>query len=188
MLLLGLPSAAPAPAQDEADEVRAAEIKAAYLVNFVRYTVWPASSFEAPDTPIRVVVVGDDAVADELHAILERSPLIAGRPLEIESFRLPARRLREGDQAVEELRRAHALFLGESDEEQVGVLLETARKYDVLTVGDPPRFAALGGMIGLREEGRRIAFDANPAAIRGSRLQVSARVLQLARVVAPGGS
>jgi hypothetical protein len=43
-------------------------------------------------------------------------------------------------------------------------------------------------MIGLREAGSRIVFDANPEVIRRSRLRVSARVLRLARVVGPGAS
>ena len=64
----------------------------------------------------------------------------------------------------------------------------TLAGHAVLTVGTEPGFTMLGGMIGLREEGRRIAFDANPSAIRQSRVVVSARVLQLARVLPSSSS
>jgi hypothetical protein len=174
-------------AQDQA-EVQPADLKATYLLNFLRYTVWPASSFAGPEAPLHLLVVGDDAVADALLEILRRSPLIAGRQLEVSAVRLPGRQLRDNDDAAQELRRAHAVYVDESDDEQVARLLEVLDGHDVLTVGGRPRFAALGGMIGLREEGRRIVFEANPVAIRQSTLQVSARVLQLARVVGREGS
>ena len=59
---------------------------------------------------------------------------------------------------------------------------------EVLTVGDVPDFAAAGGMIGLRRQGRRMVFDANPEAIRAGGITVSARVLKLARIVTATGS
>ena len=55
----------------------------------------------------------------------------------------------------------------------------------MLTVGDAPGFARDGGMLGLVQQGSRIVFDANPTAIRVSGLQVSSKVLKLARIVGP---
>jgi hypothetical protein len=187
-LVLALVSARYGRAQAAGEVARPAEVKAAYLVNFLRYTVWPPSAFPDPATPLRVVVVGDDAVAAELLAIARRSPRIAGRPLEVGAVRAPsARQLEQGGAVVEDLRRAHAIYVADSDDELVARLLEALDESDVLTIGDGDRFAALGGMIGLREDGGRIVFDANAGVIRGSRLQVSARVLQLARVVGSEG-
>ena len=54
----------------------------------------------------------------------------------------------------------------------------------VLTVSNSPGFTSAGGMIGLFRSGRNIVFDANPVAIRNSGLQVSAKVLKLARATA----
>jgi hypothetical protein len=176
------------PLQGQDSEVTPAEVKAAFLVNFLRYTEWPAASFAGTATPFRVVVIGDGEVAEALQAVVRRSTRVGNRTLEVRSLRVPERRLREGDPLPEELRDAHAVYVGESDRESTGRLLEVLRDHDVLTVGGQSGFAALGGMIGLREEGRRIVFDANPGAIRRSRLRVSARVLQLARVVGPGAS
>jgi hypothetical protein len=176
------------PSFGQVRDASPAELKAAYLVNFLRYTEWPANSFPDSETPIRVVVIGDDDVADALLEIAARSAAIGGRPIEVRSPRLPGRRLRESDAVLEELRTAHAIYVAEPDDDRAVALLEAVGGYDVLTVGGSPTFATLGGMIGLREEGRRIAFDANPHAIRQTRLRVSARVLQLARVVETGGS
>jgi hypothetical protein len=169
-------------------EVTPAEVKAAFLVNFLRYTEWPDSSFEGTAAPFRVVVIGDAEVAEALQAVVRRSTRVGNRALEIRSLQLAQRRLRGNEPLPEELRDAHAVYVGESDGESTVRLLEMLHDHDVLTVGGQTGFAASGGMIGLREEGRRIVFDANPEAIRTSRLRVSARVLRLARVVGPGGA
>ena len=171
------------PSFGQVRDVSPAEVKAAYIVNFLRYTEWPANSFSDDEAPISVAVIGDDDVAEALRDIAARSGEVGGRLIEVRSPRLPGRRLRETDDVLDELRSAHAVYVMEPDEERAVALVEALGGYDVLTVGGQPDFAAHGGMIGLREEGRRIAFDANPHAIRQTRLRVSARVLQLARVV-----
>jgi hypothetical protein len=168
--------------------VTPAEVKAAFLVNFLRYTEWPDSSFDGAAAPFRVAVIGDAEVAEALQAVVRRSTRVGNRALDVRSLRLPTRRLREGDPLPVELRDVHAVYVGEFDDESTGRLLEVLRDHDVLTVGGQSGFAALGGMIGLREAGSRIVFDANPEVIRRSSLRVSARVLRLARVVGPGAS
>ncbi|HVS66780.1 MAG TPA: YfiR family protein [Thermoanaerobaculia bacterium] len=166
----------------------AEEVKAAFLVKLLGYTEWPPSSFEHAESPLRVLVVGNEEVAQALEEVARRTSGINGHPIEVVFERLPGRELRASDDVLEEARRSHAVYLEEDDRGRAIRFLEMLDKSDVLTVGGLPGFAASGGMIGLREEGRRIVFDANPQAIRSSSLQVSARVLQLARVVHPGSS
>jgi hypothetical protein len=45
-----------------------------------------------------------------------------------------------------------------------------------------PGFTQSGGMIGLVRRSDSIVFEANPVAIRNSRLMLSAKVLKLARI------
>ena len=53
----------------------------------------------------------------------------------------------------------------------------------MLTVGDEPDFAARGGMLGLVRAGdRTLAFEANPEQIQAAGVQLSAKVLKLARI------
>ncbi len=52
----------------------------------------------------------------------------------------------------------------------------------MLTVSDVPGFAQSGGMLGLVRRSGSIVFEANPVAIRNSRLMLSAKVLKLARI------
>ena len=76
-------------------EVSFADLRAACLVNFLRYTTWPAGSFEDPEAPMVVAVVGDDEVVEALHAIVRRSVNVAGRRIEIRVPRLPGREIRD---------------------------------------------------------------------------------------------
>jgi len=164
------------------------EVKAAFLVKFLGYTEWPQTSFERTDSPLRIVVLGDPDVAAALEEVARRQPGIHGHPLEISYHRLPNRALREGDPQIEAARQAHAVYVEGDDPERAARLLGLLGRDDVLTIGAHAEFCVSGGMIALREQGRRIVFDANASAIRESSLQVSARVLQLARVVSPGSS
>ena len=181
---LTLAAAGQPPAAGAAEAARVEEVKAAFVVNFLRYTEWPATSFETTDSPFVVIVVGDDAVAEALEEIAERSAPIAGRPVSVERRPLPGRGSWRYARLLEELRRSHLLYLGEEVAEGIAAeLIEDLDAASVLTVGDRPGFAEAGGMIGLRRSGDRVVFDANPEAIRKTRLLVSARVLRLARIV-----
>jgi hypothetical protein len=176
-LALGAAAAPAAPPGPTAEEV-----KAAYLVNFLRYTEWPAARFPRPDSPYVVCLVGADAVAEELEKISRRVGAVDGRPLEVRRLPLVVPESAHRAALAADLAGAHVVYFGEEVEE-VPELLAGLEHAAVLTVGDQPDFAAEGGMIGLRRDGDRVVFDANPEAIRSTPISVSARVLRLARIV-----
>jgi hypothetical protein len=172
--------ASPARAADVPD---AAALKAAFFLNFVRYTEWPPGALPADAAaPVEVMVLGSRPVAAALRSIAEQAQAQGQREVRVRHLE-PAALQRVLARA--ERTRPHAIFVaGDVDDEApVRELLARVREHPVLTVGDGESFAADGGMLGLVEDGRRIAFDANPAAIRSGGLNVSARVLKLARVV-----
>lgn len=174
--------AAPAPLSLPGDRTATGAVKAAFVLNFARYTEWPSSSFVNADSPIEVRVLGDENVASALETLAGRAAPIAGRRLLVRSVRPE----RTGSQAwrrlVDDLRRSHLVFLGsEFPEKSLEPLLGELSGADLLTVGDLDGFAASGGMLGLVAEGERFLFDANAAAIAASKISVSARVLKLAR-------
>jgi hypothetical protein len=184
-LIAALAASSAASVAQEPDPEQLAAVKAAFLYNFVRYTTWPASSFEAPDSPYRVVVVDSAEIAEGLGEIVRRTGSAAGRPVEV--IDLADDTLDAADVRAT-LRGAHVVYLGDAVPARRRLVMDAIAGHDVLTVGDPAGFAAGGGMIGLRRDGNRIVFDANPRAIRATRLTVSSRVLQLARIVDGGGT
>ena len=59
------------------------EVEAAYLVNFLRYTQWPATSFQGPGSPYVVTVVGSQEAAASVRAVAAAASSIEGRAIEV---------------------------------------------------------------------------------------------------------
>jgi hypothetical protein len=172
-----------APALAPAEE----DVQAAFLLNFLRYTDWPAHSFDGPDAPFVITVVGSEQVAARVRAVVGAAGRVHGRPVEVRWLQ-GARGTRAApfdsarDREVElQLRRSHLVFFHASAGTVPGQTLSDLWGQPVLTVSDVPDFTRAGGMLGLVRAAGRVAFDANPEAIRNSRLLLSAKVLKLAR-------
>jgi hypothetical protein len=84
--------------------------------------------------------------------------------------------------AVEILRGCHLVFIASDDDDVHAQALKAVEGTSVLTVGDAPDFAARGGMLGLVRSGSHLAFEANLQEIQAAGVQVSAKVLKLARM------
>jgi hypothetical protein len=193
--LLALLLIACAPAVSGADANLAArsrlpgevEVEAAYLVNFLRYTQWPASTFPSPTSPFVLTVVGSQEAAASVRSVAAAAATIDGHPIEVRW--LPqARGSREAPfdspqdvEARSQLRGSHLVFFHRSSGRVHPQVLSDLSAWPVLTVSDTDDFTSQGGMLGLVRANRRIVFQANTSAIRGSGLLVSAKVLKLAR-------
>lgn len=167
-LLASVPAASAAtPGQSPGEH----EVKAAFLYHFAHLVEWPAL---APDEPMIVAVVGADPFGPALEQALA-GKAVRSRPLRLQRFRGPA--LVDGT-------RVHVLFVGGGDDVFTARALAAVAGQPVLTVGEAPRFAERGGMIGFRvtPEGR-VAFDINLARAENAGLRLSSQLLKLARIV-----
>jgi hypothetical protein len=158
-------SASPAPAE--------AEVKAAFMLNFIRFVEWPPSTFRTPDDPIVVAVAGKDPVSEAIARLDGKA--VAGRRLEV-------RRI-EGAGAAGS---CQVLFVGSSGRADPGPFLRTVQHRPVLTVADFDGFVARGGTIGFTRQGERVGFEINEEAAKASGLKVNARLLYLGRPAHPG--
>jgi hypothetical protein len=180
LLLAWTAGANESAAAEDLEGDQAAALKAAFVLNFARYTEWPAESFRDADDPIEIWVLGDEKVADALAALAERAAPVSGRRLSVRS--LVVERLDAPARLIAELKSVQVLFVGrEVAARSASFLLAELNGAPLLTVGDTEGFAAAGGMLGLVPEQKRFVFDANPQAIARSGIELSARVLKLAR-------
>ena len=177
----------PARAQGMPKEI---DVEAAYLVNFLRYTQWPERSFQSQDSPLVVTVIGTDSVAARVRAVAAAAGRVGGRRIEVRSLPFsrgsldaPLRSERDREILLQ-MRASHLVYFHGASAELHPKVLADLWGQPVLTVSNSPGFTSAGGMIGLFRSGRNIVFDANPVAIRNSGLQVSAKVLKLARATA----
>lgn len=160
---------------------QALQVEAAFLVNFVRFTQWPADRFSNIDTPYVIVVVGGNDVAQTVRTVAKAAGDIQGRDLavvHVDPSDVEARR----KQALDIVRGSHLVFVRSSDADVRRQVLAAVAGTPVLTVGDEPDFAARGGMLGLVRSGDHLAFEANPEQIQAAGVQLSAKVLKLARI------
>jgi hypothetical protein len=152
------------------------DFKAAFVFNLTKFVQWPETTFAGARTPIVLGIVGDDPFGGTLSRIVE-GQVVQGRPVTI-------RRYRFGD----DLRRCQVLFISPSDRPRVPQILASLQGASILTVSDTEGFLNAGGMMRLVMEGSRVRFFVNLDAVAQAKLQISARLLALARGVNRSGS
>jgi hypothetical protein len=144
------------------------QVKAAFLLNFTKFIEWPAAGFPAPNSPFEVCVLGDDPFKGALDRIVEGEAVGAHKLLvrRVERQRLSGCRI---------------LFVGKSEKNVAGVL--DALGIGTLTVGETESFLEDGGIIRFLIENRRVRFDVNQTEAKRAGLNVSSKLLQVARKV-----
>ena len=185
MLQCYAPKTLAAPSEDA---LKAAKIRAAYLLNFIKFTVWPQEAFESDDSPITITVYGEDPFGSILDHTF-KSKTIAGRPLHISRLTYPIANDQGNltEEAVStfyrKLTASHLVYFSLSEQSRLISVLAKLNQANVLTVSAIPHFAEHGGMLGLVLRDNRISFDSNPDAIQKAQLKVSSKLLTLSRVV-----
>ncbi len=148
------------------------KIKAAYLFNFLLFAEWPALEGSGAGTPVRLCVIGSESLGQLLAELGNRD--IKGRPLAIES--LPGLNSRKQNTC-------HLLFVDRKLPTNAANVAEQLPRENVLTVSDAPGFAESGGMIGFYQEDGRIKIAINLRRAREARVTLSAKLLEVARIV-----
>ena len=161
----------------EVSRVCLAQLEAAYLVNFAHYTDCPFGVSAKADSPLLILVHADTHLVSAMGEVAERCAPIAGHRIKVRGTRASSARTPLATQTA----RCHVLFLDGALVDSIGELLHAANAHPVLTVSNISGFAPAGGMFELAQNGPRVLFDVNPTAIRAARLNVSPRVLRMAR-------
>ena len=143
-------------------------MKAAYLVNFAKFVEWPASAFSSGKAPLVIGIVGRDPVGDELQR--------AGGGVSANGHPIEVRRI-----AAAEARECHLVFIPET--ERGDAVIAAVLGAPVLVVGEGEGFARRGGALGFVKDGGSVKFEANPKAAARNGLNVSAKLLRVARAV-----
>jgi hypothetical protein len=146
------------------------DLKAAFLFNFTRFVQWPDGIPPASD-PFRLCVIADPATTTLIERTMQGES-VHGRPSQTT---VPA--------SADEARSCQILFVGRSEAGRAAPLLDAIRDLPVLTVSDAARFATRGGMIEFVREEDRVRFDVNLEAAKRCGLNISSRLLRVARNV-----
>jgi YfiR/HmsC-like len=147
------------------------QVKAAFLYNFAKFVEWPSSSFSDASAPFRICVFGLDPFGQELHDITSEKT-VNGRKLQVDQVA-----------DLQLARTCHILFIASSEKAQLKRILESLRGTNVLTVGDSDGFAKLGVIINFVLENNRVQFEVNHKAAEQAGLNISSKLLSVAKLV-----
>src|SRR5688572_16292049 len=148
-----------------------AEVKAAFVYNFLKFVEWPADSGRGPQDAFVVAIIGGGPTAEATERFLATKQ-VGERPLLVRRVKW--------DQSLAGL---DAVFVAERDNKKRQRVFDSAAAATVLTIGEGEEFASTGGVIALLVENRKVRFDIDTGAAQSANLRVSSKLLALTRVV-----
>jgi YfiR/HmsC-like len=158
-------------------------IKAGFIYNFANLVQWPSSSFAQPDSPITIVILGEDHFGSTLDRALD------GKKVNARSFVIKrAKSVSELQRALGPQKECQILYVSSSEMPHLSEAIQMLKGVPVLTIGETPGFAKSGGIINLVLEDNKVRFEVNVTAAKEADLNISSRLLALARIVQSPGS
>ena len=170
LLVATLLSGASADTQAGTNE---AQVKAAFVYNFLKFVAWPEGTFKRPNDALVVAMVGDGPTAEATERLLAHKQ-VGERPLVLRHLKWD-----------EPLTGVHAVLVNERDAKKLRRILEETASGGILSIGEGAEFATRGGVIALLVEERMVRFDIDTDAAVAARLKVSSKLLAVARLVKP---
>jgi YfiR/HmsC-like len=147
------------------------QIKAAFLHKFFHFVEWPPQVLGQAPAPLRVGVLGADALADELSQVVAARP-IAGRPIVVQKLQAGA--------ALSDL---HVLFVGRSQSARMPQISAALKNQPLLLVSESDDAFAGGSAINFVVVEDKVRFDVALYRAEQLGLKISARLLTAARKV-----
>jgi hypothetical protein len=147
------------------------QVKAAFLVNFLKFVEWEADRLPRDGQPFIVAVLNDPAFGGVVARAVQGQSA-HGHPISV-----------HGMTRVEDLVTAHLVFIPTGDAPRIAAIARTLEGRGVLTVGDTSGFAQAGVVLNLYVAGDRVRFEANTAAAARARVRLSSQLLKIARLV-----
>lgn len=147
-----------------------ANVKAVFLFNFSKYVTWPPIALgERSPAEVRICVTANDGFFTLLKSAVEGEE-IDGKPL------LPV-----ALEGLDDARTCQILYVGDAQSPDAKAWLNAVRGQQVLTVAD----GALNDdtVIAFVRDSNRVRFDINRAAASRRNLNISSKLLRLARQV-----
>lgn len=148
-----------------AETAAEAQLKASYLINFLKYVEWPGQH-----ASLTICLLGRDTLLPDLKP--HEGQLVAGKTLHIRYIN-----------GIEGLADCQVLFVPASEEKRLGNYVRQAEKQAVLIVGETDKLLRNGGDIALTPANGKMVFDINLDAMDRAGLKPASQLLRMAREV-----
>ena len=170
LLVAACCSSRPALAQQPAASSEC-EAKAGFLLNFLKYVEWPATTGSDTNAPLQICLIGEDRLGTSLSSLM-KSKMIDGQTVVFKHC--------DGECAW---RQCRLLFISSSESRKVEEILAAVKDLPVLTVGETDDFLEKSGMISLVMRDKTVRLEINLAAAEAAGLKISSRLLAVADAV-----
>jgi len=161
-----------ASAQNADSESSEYLIKAGFIYNFGKLVEWPGSAFPQPTSPIVIGILGNDTFAATLEHVVE------GKKIDARPFVVKRLRWRKDFNCS-----CHILFIAAAETMHAEDAILAQKNTPVLTIAERAGFARRGGVINFTLEDSKVRFEVNVDAARQVGLNISSRLLSLAKIV-----
>lgn len=149
----------------------ASKVKAAYIINFTRFISWKTQGTAEAKSQIIIATFGTDDIGDILEDFSKKQS---------DNQSIVVKRLKK---KISEVTGCNLLFISQTEQPQLPQILNQLEGTNVLTVSDIPGFASRGGMIGFFIEQNKVKIEINVKATTKAGLKVSAKLLEVAKLV-----
>ena len=153
-----------------AEPTESAQVKAAFVFNFLKFVEWPKEARSQAPRSIHLCIIGNRPLDGNLDLLAGRN--LGGRVIQI---------INQASPASDTL--CHIAYIADTDTSFLKDLQRMAPDVPTLTISDQRGFIDQGGMIELRIIDGKVRFDINLLAARAANLQLSSQLLQLANRV-----
>lgn len=151
------------------------EVKAGFVMNFVRLTNWTAIPGEESAARLPICASSESGFYNAVKRAAA-GKTVGDRVIAVSVDPVP------------DPRRCRVLIVDESQYRTARPALAAMRSFPVLTVGNGAGFLDMGGMFEITQEKGKVQFDAGTDAIRRANLDVSTRLLRLAHSLRGAGN
>ena len=146
------------------------EVKAAFIHNFTKFIDWPPGAFDDESSPFRIGILGTGNIDKPLMKLNGKN--VNKRSLEVSRVR-----------NLDKVSQYHIIFVNPSESRRMRSILRALKGTGILTIGDTSGFAEQCGVINFYLSSGKVRFEINIEASRHENLQISSKLLRLARIV-----
>jgi hypothetical protein len=147
------------------------EVKALYIYYFAKFVEWPADAFTAKKAPITIGIIGDRELGARLANIV-KDKTIQEHSIVVHVLNWPA-----------DLPSCHIVYVSSSEQRRFAQIAEALQKQPVLTVTEAEESFQAKGVMNLFIAGGKVQFEVDLANAKKARLQISSKLIRLARGV-----
>ncbi len=146
-------------------------VKAAYIFNFTHFIDWSESAFETPSSPLQLCIAGDREVAVAVNSLIHNKKKNQ-RDLSNKLVLRP-----------EDALDCHVLYIAVNSDKTLLRWLQALPGRHMLTIADGSSFVDDGGVVGFTIVDGKLRFDISQLNAQRAELQISSKLLSLARQV-----